>query len=137
MPWTRGLSTSTCTTPCGPPTTGATWSSRSTRSPPTVRRRTDAARAQPGRPALPAAGGRGQAVRPAELPGVDRPQRVRPRCDAHRDVRAHGRPARLPAEPGAGEELPGLPGPAGHPADPAQLGPGRRHVLAVGATAGD
>src|SRR5215475_6184498 len=122
MPWTRGLSTSTCTTPCGPPTTGATWSSRSTRSPPTVRRRTDAARAQPGRPALPAAGGRGQAVRPAELPGVDRPQRVRPRCDAHRDVRALGRPARLPAAPLVPYTPLFLSGPAGHPAVPAHLG---------------
>ena len=39
------------------------------------------------------------------LPGVDRPQRVRPGRDADRDVRLDDRPAALPAQPRPGPEL--------------------------------
>ncbi len=53
-----------------------------------------------------------------------------------RDGRPHGRPDRLPAQPGAGEEPPGLPGPRRHHPLPAVRGPHRRHVLAVGSAGG-
>ena len=57
--------------------------------------------AEPRRPPLPAVRRRRQALHPAALPGVDRPQRLRPGCHADRGRRPHGRPARLPAQPGA------------------------------------
>ena len=57
--------------------------------------------AQPRRPPLPGPGRRRQAAGAAALPGVDRPQRLRPGRDPDRDVRVHGRPAALPAQPGA------------------------------------
>ena len=64
-----------------------------------------AARPQSRRPALPGSGRRRETAGPATLPGMDRPQRLRPRGDADRGVRADGRPAHLPAEPGAGPAL--------------------------------
>ena len=51
---------------------------------------------------------------PALRPGLDRPQPQRPRDHADRAVRLAGRERHLPAQPGAGEELPRLPEPAGH-----------------------
>ena len=70
-----------------------------------VRRDDGPARPQPRRPPLPGARRRRQAPRAAALPGVDRPQRLRPRRHAHRDVRLHDRPAAVPAQPGARPQL--------------------------------
>ena len=50
-------------------------------------------------------GRRRQAAGPAALPDLDRPQRLRPGRHADRGVRPDGRPADLPAEPGAGPAL--------------------------------
>ena len=74
-------------------------------------------------------------LRPAALPGVDRPQRLRPRRDPDRGRGLHGRPAGLPAEPGPGQELPGVPGPVGHQPVPAGPGARRGHLPAVRAAA--
>ena len=52
---------------------------------------------QPRRPPLPGPRRRRQAARPAALPGVDRPQRLRPGRHAHRGVRLDDRPARSTA----------------------------------------
>ncbi|CAM5419134.1 hypothetical protein SCALM49S_09885 [Streptomyces californicus] len=67
----------------------------------------------------------------SSAPRVDRPQRVRPRGDADRDVRVHGRPVAVPAEPGPRQELRGLPRPAGRDAVPADRGAGRGRLLAL------
>lgn len=55
----------------------------------------------------------------------------------HRDLRLPGRPAAVPPEPGAGEELLRLPRSAGHPALPAGGGHRRGRLLAVGAATRD
>ena len=44
---------------------------------------------------------RGQAAHPAVLPGVDEPQRLRPRCRADRAVRLDERDGAVPRQPGA------------------------------------
>ena len=132
------------------PTTRATSSSRSTSSPSTrptelrpshapARRRelTMPARPEPRRPALPGPGRRRQAPGAAALPGLDRPQRLRPGRHADRGVRPDGRPADLPAQPGAGPALHQVPRADRRRAAPAGRGPRRRDVLAVGAAAAD
>src|SRR6188768_2722258 len=87
--------------------------SRRARPPwPVLPEETDAAAgAQPRRPSLPGPGRRGEADGAGAQPGVDRPQRVRPGCDAHRDVRVHDRPADLSAEPDARPAPAALPRP--------------------------
>ena len=80
-------STSTSATGCAATTTRATSSSRSTSSRARARSATDgAARPEPRRPPLPGPRRRRQAPRAAPLPGVDRPQRLRPGRDADRDA---------------------------------------------------
>src|SRR5262249_7467332 len=60
---------------------------------------------EPRRPALPGPRRRRQAPGAAALPGVDGPQRLRPRGDPDRDVRLPRRPGPLPAQPRAGAQL--------------------------------
>ena len=96
-----------------------------------------AARAQPRRPRLPGPRRRRQAPRAAALPRVDRPQRLRPRRHADRGVRADGRPADLPAQPGAGPALREVPRADRRPAVPADGGARDGDVLAVRGAAGD
>ena len=60
---------------------------------------------EPRRPPLPGPRRRRQAPGPAALPGVDRPQRLRPGRHADRDVRLDDRPAALPAQPRARPQL--------------------------------
>ena len=74
-------------------------------------------------------------LRPAALPRVDRPQRLRPGRHAHRDVRLHDRPAPLPAQPRARPQLREVPRAASGSACSRRRPPGPRHVLAVGAAA--
>ena len=69
------------------------------------------------------------------LPRVDRPQRLRPRRDADRGVRPDGRPADLPAEPGARPALRQVPGADRRRAAAAGRRPRPGDVLAVGPAA--
>ncbi len=90
-------------------------------------------RTQPRRSAVPGPRRRRQADGDGALPGVDRPQRVRPGRDADRDVRVHDRPAALPAQPRAGPAVRQVPRADRDPAVPADRGAHRADVLAVGA----
>ena len=117
------------------PDDGSPRAGAATRSPGRADRH--AARPQPGRPTLPGPRRRRQAPGPAALPGVDRPQRVRPRRHADRGVRPDGRPADLPAQPGARPALREVPRADRRRAAAAGRGPRCGHLLAVGAPAAD
>ena len=86
---------------------------------------------------LPGSRRRRQATGAAALPDVDRPQRVRSGRDPDRGVRADGRPADLPAEPGPRPALHQVPRADRGRAAAAGGGQGRGDLLAVRAAAAD
>ena len=114
-------------------TTSATWCSPSTRSPTTEVSTDGDRRPQPRRSAVPGPRRRRQADGDGALPGVDRPQRVRPGRHADRDVRVHDRPAPVPAQPRPRPLVRQVPRADRDPAVPGDGGAHPADVLAVGA----
>ena len=110
--------------------TRATSSSPST-SYPRESRDDVASRPQPRRPQVPKPRRRRQAACAATLPRMDRSQRVRPGRDPDRDVRVHGRPDDLQAQPGARPQLRQVPRVDRRAPVPADRGDDPGHLLAL------
>src|SRR5690606_30092720 len=88
------------------------------------------------RPQLPGHRQRSEVADPALHTGMDGPQRLGPGRDPDRAVRLDDGPAPVPDEPGAGEELHPVHGPAGDPAEGSDTGADATDVPAFGAAAG-